>query len=368
MNKSFNNIVVRWSDEYLKTQLDNVTEERINRILSSETITSEDFLALLSPLTDNRLEEMAITANRLTVREFGKTMQIYAPLYLSNYCTNRCTYCGFNCNNNISRSKLSLEEVHIECRAISSTGIKHIILLTGGDRVNTPFSYIKSSVEAASEYFDSISIEMYSMSEKEYEELNRVGVQNVTIYQETYNREKYREVHIAGEKSHYDFRLDAPERAAKAGIRSVNLGALLGLDNPLKDFFLAALHTEYIFRKYPGCNVSISLPRIRNAEGSYKSEYEISDRDFVKFLMAFRIFMPKAGITMSTRESSEFRNSLIPLGITKMSAGSKTNVGGYTLNKSSDQFEISDSRSVDEIDEKLKSNGYQPVYKDWVLI
>lgn len=361
---NFQSLLTKWENINIDRLLSGYTQEDVSSVLNKETLSPEDFLTLLSPASDNFLEEMAQKANLLTRREFGSTIQIYTPLYLSNYCKNRCTYCGFNEENTILRSKLSKAEMAEEAKRISLLGIKHILLLTGGDRVNTPFSYIRDAVVLMKEYFESISIEMYAMSEKEYKELHYLGVDNITIYQETYNRDKYREVHLKGEKSHYDFRLDAPERAAKAGLHSVNLGVLLGLDEPVKDFFKAGLHTWFIRENYPGCDVAVSLPRIKDAVGMTYIHSSVSDREIVKFILAYRLFIPRGGISISTRESKELRNNLLPLGVTKMSAQSKTSVGEH----SDEQFSISDERSVEELHRDLLELNYQPVYKDWVIV
>lgn len=366
---SFFNALNSWNSFDFKSGLNNYSDNDITEILQKEQLTALDFLGLLSPAADSRLEDIATIANKLTVTEFGRTMLIYTPLYLSNYCNNNCLYCGFSIKNSISRSRMTEKQIADECDKIHSMGIRHILLLTGGDRINSSFEYIKMSVKIVSKYFDSISIEMYSMSITEYKTLKELGVNNITIYQETYNEKLYKNIHLSGEKSYYRFRLDAPERIAESGIKSINLGVLLGLDDPVIDFFKVALHCDFIFKNYPTIDVSISLPRIKDTlSSSYTPAFDIPDRLFTKFIMAFRIFLPKAGISLSTREEAGFRDNLIPLGITKMSAGSKTNVGGHSLDKGENQFEISDKRSINEIDSTLRNKGYQPVYKDWVLI
>lgn len=357
-----------WNSIDINSYIKNCTPEDVQKVLNKYELDEKDFLTLVSPSADNYLEDIAKRAHDVTIREFGRTIQLYTPLYLSNFCQNRCTYCGFNIENEILRTKLTDEEILIEGQKIRDLGIKHILLLTGGDRVNTPMSYIRNAVSILDKLFDSISIEMYAMSKKEYKSLFDMGVDNVTIYQETYNQERYRQVHLKGEKSSYDFRLEAPERAASAGARSVNLGVLLGLDSPISDFFKAALHCNYIRNSYPGCDVSISLPRIREAIGGFKPEELVTDRLLTKLIMAFRLFIPRGGISLSTRESSRLRDSLLPLGVTKMSAQSRTSVGGHNKTKSENQFEISDERTVEELDSDLRSKGYQPVYKDWVLL
>lgn len=365
---SFYSQIEKWKEFDINSFLNCSTSKDVLAVLGKTELDERDFLTLLSEAADNHLEEIAKRAHATTIREFGRTIQLYTPLYLSNFCQNRCTYCGFNIENEILRTKLTDEEILIEGQKIRDLGIKHILLLTGGDRVNTPMTYIKNAVGILDKLFDSISIEMYAMNEKEYKSLFDMGVDNVTIYQETYNEARYSNVHLKGEKSSYKFRLDAPERAALAGARSVNLGVLLGLDSPIQDFFTAALHCNYIKNNYPGCDVSISLPRIREAIGGFEPEELVTDKLLTKLIMAFRLFIPRGGISLSTRESSKLRDSLLPLGVTKMSAQSRTSVGGHNKTKSENQFEISDERTVKELDTDLRNRGYQPVYKDWVLI
>lgn len=357
-------LIYIWESFDFTDYMKSVDESEIEGILAKEEINEFDLLTLLSPASDNYLEKIAQRSRSITDREFGKTIQVYTPLYLSSYCKNRCTYCGFNEDNSIPRIKLSTQELEDECTRLAGLGIKHILLLTGGDRVNTPMDYIEESVETAKKFFDSISIEMYAMSEKEYAKLMSLGVDNVTIYQETYDRNLYKKVHLSGEKSHYDFRLEAPSRAADAGARSVNIGALLGLGNPVKDFFMAAIHSKYIRDNHPGCDVALSFPRLRDAKSDFNQDQVVTDRLLVKMVMGYRLFVPRGGISISTRESKEFRNNILPLGVTKMSAQSKTSVG----DSGDEQFKISDERTVLELDSDLRKLGYQPVYKDWVLL
>ncbi|MGL1894244.1 MAG: 2-iminoacetate synthase ThiH [Spirochaetaceae bacterium] len=367
MSKFYSELI-KWENFNFKKYTESVIPKDISNILLKESITILDTLALISPAADQFLEEIATKSNRLTQNEFGKTVQIYTPLYLSNYCKNRCTYCGFNIDNDILRSKLNIDEIIAESNLILNLGIKHILILTGGDRVNTPLEYIEDAIKILSSKFVSISVEIYALNEHEYERLINIGVENVTIYQETYNKKRYEQVHLSGEKSSYNFRLSAPERAAKAGIRSVNLGALLGLDKPIDDFIKTALHCKFIEQNYDGCEVAISFPRIKNAFGVINKTETVNDKLLAKFIMAFRLFMPKSSISISTREDSNLRNNLLHLGVTKMSASSKTSVGGHSSDKNSKQFEISDLRTVSQLDKDLKGFGYQPVYKNWVYL
>lgn len=328
------------------------------------------FVSLLSLDAEDNLEVMAARAHEITLRNFGRTMQLYTPIYLSNYCENQCVYCGFNAANKIERKKLTLNEVREEAEFIAGTGLKHILVLTGDSRSVSPLSYIKDSLKILRKYFSSISVEIYALSEEEYTELISEGVDGLTIYQEVYDENIYKKMHLAGAKKDYLFRLDAPERGAKAGMPSVNIGVLLGLNDWRKEISSLGLHAKYLQDNYPDLEIGVSLPRIRPQVGNFSVPYQVTDKNIVQILAALRIFLPKIGIALSTRENSEFRNNLIPLGITRMSAGSSTSVGGRTAkvstDKSSPQFEISDDRDVEEMKQALESKGYQPVLKDWM--
>ncbi|KPU26497.1 thiamine biosynthesis protein ThiH [Caloranaerobacter sp. TR13] len=362
--------------EYLKYKnfefnkfLENITSSDIFRIINKDKIDEYDFLALLSNEAEKYLEEMAQKAHRLTIQSFGKTILLYTPLYLSNFCINRCSYCGFNIENKIKRKKLTFEEIEEEAKVISSTGLRHILILTGESRKETPVSYIIDAVKILKKYFDSISIEIYPLKEDEYREVIEAGVDGLTIYQEVYDEDIYDKVHIAGLKKNYRFRLNAPERACKARMRNVNIGALLGLNDWRKETFMTGLHAKYLQDKYSDVEVSVSLPRIRPHIGVYEDIYPVSDKNLVQIILALRLFLPRVGITISTRENQKLRDNLIPLGITKMSAGVSTEVGGHSSKTKSDsQFEISDKRSVIEMKEAISARGYQPVFKDWMHI
>lgn len=361
--------------EYLqlrKINLDNFFEEatdsQIQNTISKTKLTAEDFLLLLSPKTELFLEQMAQKAHRLTIQHFGKTILLYTPLYLANYCINQCLYCGFNTKNKLKRRQLSLEEVETEAKAIAATGLKHILILTGDAKNISTVDYIQNCVKILKKYFNSIAIEIYAIEENEYAQLINAGVDTLTIYQETYNESLYDDIHLKGPKKDYLFRLDAPERACKAKIRGVNIGALLGLDEWRKEAFITGMHANYLQNKYPDVEVSISLPRLRPHLGGFQPNSIISEKNMVQFMLAFRLFMPRAGITISTRESAEFRNNVVKLGVTKMSAGSSTAVGGHTTGEHDGQFEISDERNVAQMREALIKLGYQPIFKDWQWI
>ncbi len=367
---SFYDIYTRYKDLDLENFLSDVTDEDIAGALRSEKSSFEEFLSLLSPKAEAHLEEIAQKAHALTLQYFGRTIQLYTPMYLSNYCDNECLYCGFNAKSIIERKKLTFEEVEKEASFIASTGLKHVLVLTGGSREESPVSYIKECVRILKKFFSSISIEIYALNEDEYGDLVKEGVDGFTIYQETYDEEIYKRMHPSGPKKNYLFRLDAPERAAKRGMRFINIGALLGLNDWRKEAFFTGLHAEYLQNKYSDIDFSISVPRIRPQTDNFKPKHNVTDKNIVQIILALRIFLPRLGITLSTRENAKLRENLIPLGVTKISAGSTTAVGGHTYGDSTNpvQFEISDERDVAEIKNMLLLKGYQPVFKDWMEI
>jgi 2-iminoacetate synthase len=363
---SFLNKQNQYQSQELKRFLDKTTTGDVRRVLQKSSLRETDFLSLLSPAAEPFIEEMAQKAHQFTIQQFGKTILLFTPMYLSNFCTNQCVYCGFNTHNKISRKQLTLEEVEIEAKVIADTGLKHILILTGDARKIASIDYLKSCIQVLSRYFTSISIEIYALEAHEYAELISAGIDALTIYQETYNKDLYKELHGKGPKSDYLFRLEAPERACREGIRAVNLGALLGLDDWRAEAFITGIHADYIQNNFPEVEVSISLPRMRPHAGEFQPQFIVSDRNLIQIMLAFRLFMPRAGITISTRESEVFRNNILKLGVTKMSAGSTTKVGGHTNQENNTgQFDICDQRTVSEMKSFLQSHGYQPVFKDW---
>lgn len=360
----------KYKDFNFDNYLANVTTDDVYRTLKKPIRNPLDFLTLLSPAASSpeTLETMAQIANKLTESYFGKTITLFTPLYLANVCDNGCLYCGFNKNNTVKRAILTPFEVELEGQAIRDQGFRHIIILTGESRRATPPDYMADCVRILKKYVDSISIEVYSLNEEEYKMLFDAGVDGFTMFQETYNEDIFPILHPIGEKSNYSRRLDSPELACKAHYNNVNLGALLGLDDWRKDTFFTGLHAMYLQDKYPGTDIAVSLPRICEHEGdkSFRVHSTVSDIDLVQALVAYRIFIPRLGITLSTREPALLRDKLIGLGVTKMSAGSVTEVGGHGEKaKSEGQFEITDTRSVDEMILAIKSRGYQPILKDW---
>jgi len=369
---SYFDIYLKYKDLPFVDIFSALTDYDVESAIESNRQGIKQLLTLISPQAENHLEPMAQKAHVKTLNNFGKTIQLYTPMYLSNYCQNQCAYCGFNSQNDLPRKKLSLKEVEEEAKLISSTGLDHILILTGESPGDSPLSYIKDCIKVLNKYFSSISIEIYALSEDEYAQLIREGIDGLTIYQETYDREIYDRVHKAGPKKDYLFRLDAPERAAEQGIRCINIGALLGLADWRKDIFFTALHAQYLQDKFTEVEMGISIPRLRPHQGHFKVANYINTRNMAQIITALRIFMPRLGIILSTRESSQLRDSLLPLGITRMSAGSSTAVGGRIMGSEDGsnlhQFDISDNRSVDEIKVMLATRGYQPVLKDWMHI
>lgn len=346
----------------------NVTDEMILESIEKQKLSKYDFLNLLAPQAKKHLETIARRAHEVTVQNFGYTINLYLPIYVSNYCSSNCLYCGFSKQNKIQRNKLSLDEVETEAKEIAKTGIKHILFLTGESKKITPMEYLLGVAKILRKYFSLVAIEIAPMSEVEYQQLFNAGVDALTIYQEVYDHNIYKQVHISGEKTNYAYRLDAPERGAKAGFRNVNIGTLFGLGNTQKEAFFSGLHAKYLSDKYLECELGLSLPRINEAEGGFQPYTLLDDVTFVQIMCAYRLFLPRVEINISTREKAEFRDNLLGICATKFSAGSKTEVGGYTKARTKPQFEISDVRDSDTVVEKIKKMGYEPVYKNWESI
>lgn len=350
---------------------DKYTARDVLAALSHDRCSIEDFKALLSPAAEPFLEKMAQRAERETRNHFGNSTYIFTPLYIANYCENYCVYCGFNCSNKIKRGKLSMEEIEAEYKTISETGLREILLLTGESKTASPVEYIADAVRLAKKYFSTIGIEVYPMNSDEYALIKEAGADFVSVYQETYNPVKYEEVHLRGAKRIFPYRFNAQERALMGGMRGVAFGSLLGLSNFRKDAYAAGLHAYMIQKKYPWAEISYSLPRLRpyinNAENNPN---DVHETQLLQVMLAYRIFMPYAGITISTRERAGFRDNVVGLAATKISAGVKVGIGGHGDNeqKGDEQFEISDPRSVDEVRRSLFDKGLQPVFTDYVRV
>lgn len=366
---SFYSVIEKYRGFNFEEYFKNVTDDDIKRSIYEKNLSTEDLLNLLSPKAINYLEEMAKRAQELSLKYFGRTVLLYTPMYISNYCINKCLYCGYNVDNKIVRKKLTKEEIRNEAIAIAKEGCRHLILLTGESEYHSSLEYIVDSIKIIKEYFPSITLEVYPMTVEQYSKTVEAGAEGLTIYQETYDEEVYHSVHISGPKKDYKFRLDTPERGAQAGMRTISIGALLGLADFRKDAFFTALHGDYIRRKYPKCDVTYSPPRIRPCEGGIKGLTEVSDRELVQIVLAYRLFAPQCGMNISTRENVNMRKGLIPFGVTKISAGVSTAVGGHTLeDKGTSQFDVNDESSVEDIKELIKKIGYQPILKDWERI
>lgn len=342
------------------------TDEKVRAVLAQSSWSIDDLPALLSPAARAHLESMAAISHTLTVQRFGKIMQLYVPIYLSNECFNTCTYCGFSVDNKYKRKTLSDAEILQEGLLLKSKGFQHILLLTGESPRKVGTDYIAHATSLLSPHFSSIGIEVQPMETDEYSQIIHAGADSLTLYQETYHPTAYKKYHLRGQKKDFHYRLDAPEKGAKAGFFRLNLGSLLGLYDWRYDTLAMANHLHYLKKKYWKLKYGVSFPRINDMGNDFTVEFEVTDHDVVQFICALRMVFPDIHINLSTRESATLRNHLLKLGITMMSAESHTNPGGYSGDTSEKQFEISDSRSIDEIKTLLATSGYEPVTKDWL--
>ena len=344
------------------------TESDVRRALSGDP-GIEGFAALLSPAAGDMLEEIAVRAREETRKHFGNSVCMFTPIYTSNYCQNNCVYCGFNIHNKIRRACLTPDEVDIEMAAIAESGLKEILILTGESRTRSDVDYIGMCVEKASEYFSTIGIEVYPMNTEEYRFLQERGADYVTVFQETYDPERYAELHLAGPKRIFSYRFNAQERAIRAGMRGVAFGALLGLGDFRRDAFACGLHAYNLQRRYPHAEISFSLPRFRPFINNEDRVNQVHEPQLLQVSMAYRLFMPFAGQTISTRERPGFRDNIVGLTATKISAGVSVGIGEHSGTEHGDgQFVISDPRGVDEIADSLRRNGLQPVMTDYVRL
>ncbi len=335
--------------------------------LSKDNVGIDDLPVLFSEAAAEFLEEMAARASQITKERFGNVIQLYAPLYLSNECANGCLYCGFSRNNKaVTRRTLTPGETEAELKAVEAMGIRHILLVCGEAPAKVSMEYLADTLRLAREYASFRGIEIYPLSEDGYRTLVDAGADGLTVYQETYNPARYAEVHPSGRKKDIAWRLDAPDRGGRAGMRTLGVGALLGLDDPRTDAYFAAMHAAYLTKTYWRSQITISFPRMRPAEGRAVTPRPVSDALFVQFIVAARLALPDAGIVVSTRENAALRDNLAGLGVTQMSAASATEPGGYTSkNVSTAQFQVEDGRSVAEFAAMLERKGFTPVMKDW---
>ncbi len=349
----------------------------VRRALTHETVTVEDLKALLSPAAEPFLEKMAERARLETQKHFGNTVYIFTPLYIANYCENYCVYCGFNCYNDIKRMQLTLEQVEHEMKVIADSGMEEILILTGESRAKSDVKYIGEACKLARKYFRLVGIEVYPMNTEDYRYLHECGVDYVTVFQETYDSDRYEQLHLKGHKRVYPYRFDAQERALMAGMRGVAGSALLGLSDFRRDALASVLHMYFLQRKYPQAEISLSCPRLRPIVNNEKIDpLDVHERQLCQILCAYRIFLPFAGITVSSRESREFRNGIVKIAATKISAGVSTGIGDHESKytgkecgeEGDEQFEIADTRSLPKMYDDMSGEGLQPVLNDYLYV
>ena len=348
------------------------TESDVRRALSKTSLSPEDFAALLSPAATPLIEEIAMAARKETKKHFGNSVYMFTPIYIANYCENYCIYCGFNCHNKINRAQLNYEEIEKEMAAVAKTGLQEVLILTGESRSKSTVQYIGEACKIARKYFKVIGLEIYPVNSDEYAYLHKCGADYVTVFQETYNSDKYETLHLAGHKRIFPYRVNAQERALKGGMRGVGFGALLGLDDFRKDAFATGYHAYLLQRKYPHAEIAFSCPRLRPIINNDRiNPMDVHETQLLEVVCAYRFFMPFAGITISTRECARVRDNLVNIAATKISAGVSTGVGEHIEDnekKGDDQFEISDGRSVEEVYDALLKNGLQPVMNDYIYV
>ncbi len=354
------------------------TEQDVKAALEHEACTIEDFKALLSPAAEPFLEQMAEKAKQKTGTHFGNTVYLFTPLYIANYCENYCVYCGFNCYNHIHRVKLSYEQIEQEMKVIADSGMEEILILTGESSTQSSVKYIGEACKLARKYFRMVGLEIYPVNTDEYRYLHECGADYVTVFQETYDTERYEQLHLLGHKRIWPYRFDAQERALRGGMRGVAFSALLGLSDFRKDALASALHAYYIQKKYPHAELSLSCPRLRPIINNDKiSPLDVHEQQLCQIICAYRIFLPFAGITVSSRESAAFRNGIVKIAATKVSAGVSTGIGDHdskyngtdvTEAPGDAQFEINDNRSLDQMYQDILSEGLQPVLNDYLYV
>lgn len=357
---------------------DKYTARDVRAALDHETCSVEDFKALLSPAAAPFLEEMAQKARIETSKHFGNTVYLFTPLYIANYCENYCVYCGFNCYNHINRMKLNMEQIEKEMQVIADSGMEEILILTGESRAKSDVKYIGEACKLARKYFRMVGVEIYPVNTDEYHYLHECGVDYVTVFQETYDNVKYETLHLMGHKRVWPYRFDAQERALRGGMRGAGFSALLGLSDFRKDALASALHVYYLQRKYPHAEMSLSCPRLRPIINNDKiNPLDVGEKELCQVLCAYRIFMPFVGITVSSRESRSFRDGIVKIAATKVSAGVSTGIGDHESKytgkeaegaEGDEQFEINDDRSFEAMYEDMSEEGLQPVLNDYLYV
>ena len=354
------------------------TEKDVKAALEHDRCTVEDFKALLSPAAAPFLEQMAQKACLETRKHFGNTVYMFTPLYIANYCENYCVYCGFNCYNHINRMKLTPEQIENEMQIIAQSGMEEILILTGESRAQSDVKYIGEACKLARKYFRMVGLEIYPVNTEEYRYLHECGADYVTVFQETYDTEKYEQLHLFGHKRVWPYRFDAQERALIGGMRGVAFSALLGLSDFRKDALASALHVYYLQRKYPHAEMSLSCPRLRPIINNEKiTPMDVGEKELCQIICAYRIFLPFVGITVSSRESAEFRDGIVKIAATKVSAGVSTGIGDHESKytgkeqdgtEGDEQFEINDDRSFEKMYKDISAEGLQPVLNDYLYV
>jgi 2-iminoacetate synthase len=363
---SFNEVFESHNWDDTKASIYDKTAADVERALNTSQRSLEDFKALISPAALPYLEDMAQISQRLTLDRFGRVIQMYIPLYLSNECNNICTYCGFSYDNKVRRRTLNPMEIMQEVAVIKGMGYDHVLLVTGEANQSVHTDYFKKVLDLISPHFAHISMEVQPLDVADYETLIPHGLNTVLVYQETYHQDDYRKHHPKGKKSNFLYRLETPDRLGQAGIHKMGLGVLIGLEDWRTDSFFTALHLSYLEKQYWQSKFSISFPRLRPFSGGLEPKVVMNDKELVQLICAYRLFNSEVELSISTRETMAFRNQVIKLGITAISAGSKTNPGGYEVEPQSlEQFEISDERSAQEIATMIRKQGYEPIWKDW---
>ncbi|MFC1222767.1 2-iminoacetate synthase ThiH [Pedobacter sp. BG31] len=364
--KSFNEVFEHYNWDDTKASIYDKTAADVENALNNQQRTLEDFKALISPAALPYLEDMAQISQRLTLDRFGRVIQMYIPLYLSNECNNICTYCGFSYDNKVRRRTLNSMEIMQEVAVIKGMGYDHVLLVTGEANQTVHTDYFKKVLDLISPHFAHISMEVQPLDVEDYEILIPHGLNTVLVYQETYHQDDYRKHHPKGKKANFLYRLETPDRLGQAGIHKMGLGVLIGLEDWRTDSFFTALHLSYLEKQYWQSKFSISFPRLRPFSGGLEPKVVMNDKELVQLICAYRLFNSEVELSISTRETENFRNHIIKLGITAISAGSKTNPGGYEVAPQSlEQFEISDERSAQEIAAMIRKQGYEPIWKDW---
>lgn len=357
--------------EYRKNyNAEKYTAADVKNALSKDIIDFEDFGALLSPAAKPFLEQIAEKAQYETRKHFGNSIAMFTPIYIANYCENYCVYCGFNCHNKIRRAQLDYEQIDREMEAIAKTGLEEILILTGESRTKSTPEYIAKACEIAKKYFRYIGLEVYPMNSGDYKKMHEAGADCVTVFQETYNSDKYETLHLSGHKRIFPYRLNSQERALIGGMRSVGFAALLGLDDFRKDAFATGVHASLLQKKYPAAEIAFSAPRLRpTVVDETINPNDVHEAELTQIICAYRLLQPQAPITISTRENAHFRNNIIKIAATKISAGVCVGIGGRGSEEQGDeQFEISDPRTVDEIYDAIIKEGLQPVMTDYLYV